>query len=286
MTEFWPEISQDNYLARIALEFFIEEIVHIEIYSQQENDRIQQEDQFSVDFSDTHSAIIKIHGSNGGGQRERRMTDQAEYLSSQAKWGIRAKTDMIGEIITQELRFVQLKNINSLIHMFCEYQSSLVEEMLVDFVISSFTNLSQQKDTNDSDWFPVIACMKPLVSIPFQNFSFTENVLYKLCHLTVLTVTHEGPRRKVFCTMAHSMLLSVVNVCIVNAKHRLITTPDSTILEEQLLEFVNKAPLFSSTLEPNTFETLVEFMSKAIQSCGAEVYRTHRQRWFQISVGT
>jgi hypothetical protein len=286
MTEFWPEISHDNYLARVALEFCIEEIVQIEIHSQQENDRTQQDDQFSVDFSDTHSAIIKIHGSNGGGQRDRSMTDQAECLSEQPKWGNRAKIGMIGEIITQELRFVQLKNINSLIHMFCEHQSSLVEEMLVDFMISSFTNLSQKKDTNDSDWFPVIACMKPLVSIPFQNFAFTENVLYKLCHLIILTVSHEGPRRKVFCTMAHSMLLSVVNVCIVNAQYRLTPTPDSTLLEEQLLEFVKKAPLFSSTLEPNIFETLVDFMTKAIQSCGADVYRMHRQRWFKIALGT
>ena len=284
MTEFWPEVSRDFYLARIAMDFFIEEIKKIEIQAQHEIDRIQQDDKFSVDVSETHSAILKFHSTSAGGQRDRSFSE-SPGTGGVNLWGARVKTGVIDGIINEELRVVELRNVNSLIHMFSEQQPALVEELLVDYTIFTFSSLCRRRDTNESDWFPVIACMKPLVSIPFQNFAFVERVLHKLYHLVILTVSHDGPRRKVFCAAAHSLLLSVVNVCILDVQHCFSTSQQTVELEAQLSDFVSKAPLFSSSLEPKVFETLVQFMKAAAKVCGPEVYATQRKLWFQMSFG-
>ena len=79
--------------------------------------------------------------------------------------------------------------INQLVHMFAQTQPDLIEKMLVDELVSRLISLTV---ATEADWALVSAYYWLISPLVFQNSVFIRRVLFKLCHIIILSTAFDA----------------------------------------------------------------------------------------------
>lgn len=151
-----------------------------------------------------------------------------------------------------------------------------------------------EESSQVTDWIPIMATFRTVISIPFQNYQFVERCMYKFMHIVTLACSIKQSAPAVIRVGCHSLLATILHTILAETSTRrgdAITASENlscdcfSSLQNIVVELSEDSPFLSATIQASSFDELVTNINSVIQFASQiqPGLQSHRAKWLELA---